>query len=289
MPGRNVPRKQVFQDRNLQSLIAGHLSETIHFLSNQSISVYLHRNRRQQRGCLLTDCDLPRKASAAACGEQADPTRLATSLFCWKKPISRGKADSPCTWCKGRRTGPPCVLDIWYGVGMCYLLTENGRRREGGREGGGVCRRKQGEKEGDSGGAAERERNMYSDSEDSKKWNTCLCWNIYSGTNKQYKWLIRSFFSWTKTPRYSQLLHDQKSCWCLNLHEHEDNVIYLKVMNIISQQEKYVKAIPKITTVWNFFPPVLVTVGETLKCQTRKYNKVTSPFYEGFQTWESPA
>lgn len=60
-PGRNVPKKQVFLDRNLQSLIAGHLSETIHFLSNQSISVYLHRNHRQQKGYLLTDYNLPRK------------------------------------------------------------------------------------------------------------------------------------------------------------------------------------------------------------------------------------
>lgn len=53
-PGQNVPRKQVFQDRNPQSQIAVHLSETIHFLSNQSISVYLHRNPRQQKGCLLS-------------------------------------------------------------------------------------------------------------------------------------------------------------------------------------------------------------------------------------------
>lgn len=82
-PGRNVPRKQVFQDRHLQSSIAGHLSETIHFLSNQSISIYPHRNPRQQKGCvnlLIVPC--PGRLLFAALGQQAGPKWLATSLFC---------------------------------------------------------------------------------------------------------------------------------------------------------------------------------------------------------------
>lgn len=38
---------------------------------------------------------MPEKASVAALGQQADPKWLAMSLFCWKKPTSRRKADSP--------------------------------------------------------------------------------------------------------------------------------------------------------------------------------------------------
>lgn len=38
-------------------------------------------------------------------------------LFSWKKPASRRKADSPCSFCKGRRCQAPHVVDIGCWVG----------------------------------------------------------------------------------------------------------------------------------------------------------------------------
>lgn len=55
------------------------MSETIHFPSNQRISVYLHRNSRQQKHYLFTDRNLPQKVSIV--GQQADPKWLEMSVL----------------------------------------------------------------------------------------------------------------------------------------------------------------------------------------------------------------
>lgn len=84
--------------------------------------------------------------SAAESGQQADPGWLATPLFCWKKRVSKGMADSPCTLCK-RSAGSPVFWNTWYGVVCvgcvcvhasvwCLLRKYVGGRRWGLEEGG---------------------------------------------------------------------------------------------------------------------------------------------------------
>jgi hypothetical protein len=51
----------------------------------------------------------------------------------WKKPMSRRKADSPCSLCKERRTGPP----VFWTFGMrrrCVLPPYREWKNAGGRK-----------------------------------------------------------------------------------------------------------------------------------------------------------
>lgn len=106
---------------------------------------------------LLTDCDSPRKAFVAAFGQQADPIWLAMSLLCWKKPINRRKADSPCSFMWRGKNWTFLCSEIWYWVGVCAIsLREHGKMR---RKKMGFGRQRKREKEGDIGG--KRWREMY--------------------------------------------------------------------------------------------------------------------------------
>lgn len=83
---------------------------------------------------LLTDGNLPGKVFVAALGQQADPKWLAKPLLCWKKPMKRKKADSPCSllWTEWNwRSLCSGHLDWLWG-----LLKKAGEKRWGSGEGG---------------------------------------------------------------------------------------------------------------------------------------------------------
>lgn len=82
--------------------------------------------------------------STAGSGQQADPGRLATPLFCWKKHVSKRMADSPCSLCK-RSTGSPVFWNTWYGVVWCVCVWD--ASWESMQEGGGGVRRREEKRE----------------------------------------------------------------------------------------------------------------------------------------------